>query len=252
MKLYQRKARLFEQVDIMLQCPLQLQAPSGHWPTPEEPYPTQEAESLPVLREEEVVHSLKAGKFPAVDNIPFELFQTRGEATTTVLTVICKLCHSYCTIRLISHPSKVILRVILNELTIKAEKLLAEEQEGFRPDRSTVEQIFNSSVIIEGNFNTSAICPSTSQTSKMRLTESSMQVCGRSSEASTQRETGPSHSFTIFELQQCSPSKQLAMAVLQGTVRCPSGVLTHTHPVQLVPREDLTGNRPWPPHIQFH
>ena len=84
-----------------------------------------------------------------MDNIPFELFQTRGEATTTVLTVICKLCHSYCTIRLISHPSKVILRVILNELTIKAEKLLAEEQEGFRPGRSTVEQIFNGRVIIE-------------------------------------------------------------------------------------------------------
>ena len=33
---------------------------------------TQEAESLPVLREEveEAVHSLKAGKSPLVDNIP--------------------------------------------------------------------------------------------------------------------------------------------------------------------------------------
>ena len=35
--------------------------------------PTQEAKSLPVLREEveEAVHSLKAGKSPGVDNIPF-------------------------------------------------------------------------------------------------------------------------------------------------------------------------------------
>ena len=35
--------------------------------------PTQEAKSLPVLREEveEIVHSLKAGKSPGVDNIPF-------------------------------------------------------------------------------------------------------------------------------------------------------------------------------------
>ena len=33
--------------------------------------------------------------------------------------------------------------------TAKAEELLAEEQAGFRPGRSTVEQIFNSRVIIE-------------------------------------------------------------------------------------------------------
>ena len=41
------------------------------------------------------------------------------------------------------------LRVILNRLKAKAEELLAEEQAGFRPGRSTVEQIFNSRVIIE-------------------------------------------------------------------------------------------------------
>ena len=34
-------------------------------------------------------------------------------------------------------------------LKAQAEKLLAEEQAGFRPGRSTVEQIFNSRVIIE-------------------------------------------------------------------------------------------------------
>ena len=41
------------------------------------------------------------------------------------------------------------LRVTLTRLTAKAEKLLAEEQAGFRPGRSTVEQILNSRVIIE-------------------------------------------------------------------------------------------------------
>ena len=37
--------------------------------------PTLEAKGLPVLREEveEAVQSLKAGKFPGVDNIPSEL-----------------------------------------------------------------------------------------------------------------------------------------------------------------------------------
>ena len=41
------------------------------------------------------------------------------------------------------------LRVILNRLKAKAEELLAEERASFRPSRSTVEQIFNSRVIIE-------------------------------------------------------------------------------------------------------
>ena len=44
--------------------------------------PTQEAESLPVLRAEvkEAVRSLKAGKSPGVDNIPSELLKNGGEA----------------------------------------------------------------------------------------------------------------------------------------------------------------------------
>ena len=39
--------------------------------------------------------------------------------------------------------------VILNRLKVKAEELLAEDQAGFRPGQSTVEQIFNSQVITE-------------------------------------------------------------------------------------------------------
>ena len=42
------------------------------------------------------------------------------------------------------------LRVILSQHKTKAEELLAEEEEaGFRLGRSTVEQIFNSRVIME-------------------------------------------------------------------------------------------------------
>ena len=41
------------------------------------------------------------------------------------------------------------LRVILNRLKAKAEEVLAEDQAGFRPGRSTVEQIFNGPVTIE-------------------------------------------------------------------------------------------------------
>ena len=54
--------------------------------------PLQETESLPVLREEvkEAVRGLKARKSPGVNNIPSELLKTEDEATTTVLTTICK------------------------------------------------------------------------------------------------------------------------------------------------------------------
>ena len=54
--------------------------------------PTQEAESLPVLREEaeEAVRDPKAGKSTGVDNIPSELLQNGGDTTPTVLTVICQ------------------------------------------------------------------------------------------------------------------------------------------------------------------
>ena len=38
----------------------------------------------------EVVHSLKAGKSPGMDNIPCEMLKNGGETTATVLTAICQ------------------------------------------------------------------------------------------------------------------------------------------------------------------
>ena len=43
---------------------------------------------------------------------------------------------------------KTVLRIISDRLKTKAEELLAEEKADLRPGRSTVEQIFNSRVII--------------------------------------------------------------------------------------------------------
>ena len=40
-------------------------------------------------------------------------------------------------------PSKVMLKIILNRLNPQTEKIIAEEQAGFRAGRSTTEQIFN-------------------------------------------------------------------------------------------------------------
>ena len=102
-------------------------------------------------------------------NIPSEPRKNGGEATTTARTVIVqkvwetkewpkewakllviplpkkdslKQCQNYRTISQIGYSSKIMLRVVLNRLKAKAEKLLAEEQAGFRPDRTTKEQTF--------------------------------------------------------------------------------------------------------------
>ena len=78
---------------------------------------------------EEVVHSLKAGKTPEVENIPSKLLKNGGKAATKVLTVIyqkewleewtqwliiplpkkgiLKQHQKYCTISLISHSSEI-------------------------------------------------------------------------------------------------------------------------------------------------
>ena len=120
--------------------------------------------------------ALKIGKSDGVDNIPAELVQAGGEATIDILTTICnkiwktgewpttwtqslvitlpkkgnlQLCQNYTTISLISHPSKVMLKIILNRLQPQAEEIIAEEQAGFRAGRSTTEHIFNLRILGE-------------------------------------------------------------------------------------------------------
>ena len=50
---------------------------------------------------------------------------------------------------LISHLSKVVLKIILSRLKPQAEKVIAEEQGGFRASRSITEQIFNLRILCE-------------------------------------------------------------------------------------------------------
>ena len=100
---------------------------------------------------------MKKGKSAGVDNIPAELVQAGGEDVITALTTICNKIgqtgecptpwtqslvitlpkkgtlqqfQNYQTIRLISRPSKVMLKIILNRLKPQAE-IIAEEQAGF-------------------------------------------------------------------------------------------------------------------------
>ena len=114
------------------------------------PYDTND-DKFPILREEvEVaVKYLKGGKSPGNDNIPAELIKNGGEAMISALTIICnkiwktgewptpwtksmiitlpkkgniQICNNYRTISLISHPSKVMLKVLLNRLKPQAER----------------------------------------------------------------------------------------------------------------------------------
>ena len=135
-------------------------------------------DSYPILWEEveASVKSPKKSKSAGVDKIPSELVQAGGEAMTDMLLIICnkiwqtgewptswakslimtlpkkgnlQLCQKYHTISVISHPSKVMLRILLNRLKPQAEEIIKEEQTGFRAGRSTTDQIFSIRILCE-------------------------------------------------------------------------------------------------------
>ena len=139
-----------------------------------------------VRKHEIAVAILKKGEESdtGVDNIPAELaVQLGGETMIDVLTDICnriwrtgewptpwtqsliitlpkkgnlQLCQNYRTISLISHSSKVMLKVILNRLKLQAEEIITEQQAGFRAGMGTTEQIFNLRILCEKYCPTSA------------------------------------------------------------------------------------------------
>ena len=135
-------------------------------------------EQQPILREEveAAVKALKMEKSAGVNNTPAEIVQTGGVSMIDILTTICntilktgewpttwtqslvitlpkkgnlELCQNYRTISLISHPSKNMLKIILNRLQPQAEEIIAEEQAGLRAGRSTPEEIFNLRILGE-------------------------------------------------------------------------------------------------------
>ena len=104
-----------------------------------------------------------------VDNIQTELVQAgRKDVITALTTVSNKIrrtgnqslvitlpkisylqqCQNYRTISLISHPSKVRLKIILNRFKLQADKIIAEELAGFRAGRST-EKISHQRILYE-------------------------------------------------------------------------------------------------------
>ena len=55
------------------------------------------------------------------------------------------------TIALISHSSKVMLKVIAKRLQATLDRAISEEQAGFRPGRGTINKIMNLKIVIEKN-----------------------------------------------------------------------------------------------------
>ena len=132
----------------------------------------------PILRKEveAAVQSLKKGMSAGVDDIPAELVQVGGDNVINALTTICnnicqtgerptpwtqslvntlpkkgnlQQCQNYRTVSLISHSSKVMLKIIQNRLKPQARKIIAEEKTGLRAGSSTTEQIFNLQTLCE-------------------------------------------------------------------------------------------------------
>ena len=143
-----------------------------------DPASDNENENDSILKDEiiQAIKTLKSDKSPGFDNIPGELIKAGGEHMIEALHNICnkiwsnhiwpsswtkslvitlpkkgdlQQCNNYRTLSLISHPSKILLRIILNRLKPQAAEIIAEEQAGFMPGRSTVEQIFNLRVLCE-------------------------------------------------------------------------------------------------------
>ena len=148
----------------------------------EEDVVTEEDHEGEILRAEVelAVRSLKTNKSPGADNVNAELIQCGGEDTVKILHMLCNLifrsgvwptqwtesilipipkkmnsrkCSDFRTISLISHASKVLLKIIQGRITPRVEEVLSEMQAGFRKDRSTTDQITNLRLLCEKTRN---------------------------------------------------------------------------------------------------
>lgn len=131
------------------------------------------------IRESEVRRALEQinnNKAPGYDGIPIELIKAAGDESIRVMTRLCqhiweteqwpkdwkrsifipipkkgdtRECGNNRTIALISHTSKILLKIIQNRMESYVERELPEEQAGFRKKRGTRDHIANLRWILE-------------------------------------------------------------------------------------------------------
>ena len=133
----------------------------------------------PSILEQEVIKALKhmkAGKAPGADGVTTEMFEALGSFGTLRLTnLLNKIydtgnipedmsksifialpkktrateCEDHRTISLMSHTTKILLRIIMNRIRPKIRPEIAEEQFGFMEGKGTINAIFALRMIIE-------------------------------------------------------------------------------------------------------
>ena len=136
-----------------------------------------DADLIPLRSEvEKAIRGLKNNKAAGCDEIPAELLKGFGENGVTILHKLCvkiwktgswptdwsrtmfmplpkkgdlQLCSNYRTISLISHASKIMLKLLINRLSRHIEREISETQAGFRSNKGTRQQIFNLKILLQ-------------------------------------------------------------------------------------------------------
>ena len=146
--------------------------------------------------------SLKKGKSAGADNVPAELVQAGGEAMISALLTICnkiwqteewptpwtqsliitlpkkgnlQLCQNYRTISLISHPSKVMLNILLNRLKPQAKRSSLRNKQASDQDAAQQSRSSTLGYCARSTSNTSKTSTTSSLTSRRRSTGYGMQ-----------------------------------------------------------------------------
>jgi hypothetical protein len=132
----------------------------------------------PPLRSEvaRAIRDTASGKSTGPDDVPVELFKAGGESALDRMHRICvalwetgewpddwadsifitlpkkgdlKQCTNYRTIALVSHASKILLRIILERIRTKTETEIADEQAGFRRGTGIRDQVTNLRIVMQ-------------------------------------------------------------------------------------------------------
>ena len=147
----------------------------------------QTEEEPPPLRSEiqKAINDLKNNKSTGIDEVAVELVKNGGENVVEFFHVLCKKiwkdrkwpedwitsvsvpipkkgdvleCSNNRTISLISHCSKILLKVIAGRLKGKLDEEIADEQCGFRANKGTRDQILNLKLIMENTESGAITC----------------------------------------------------------------------------------------------